>query len=129
MNDKKNLAWIGYEKINENFDRLQLSEADYRFHLAKKWDYKNVNEINNNFNSIETNILSLVTKNRLNNVLSKIGRIETLNKKKKRYLFKLYREDVLEACQENWGDIFEELEHSKKEKIIQAIDKKIKILL
>ncbi|MGF1485521.1 MAG: hypothetical protein ACFBSE_00210 [Prochloraceae cyanobacterium] len=120
MNDKKNLGWIGYEKINENFDR---------FHLAKKWDYKNVKPINNNLNSIEANILSLVTKNRLNNVLSKIGRIETLNKKKKRYLFKLYREDVLEACQENWGDIFEELEHSKKEKILQAIDKKIQILL
>ena len=97
---------------------------DNRFHQAKKWNYKNDNEINNDSGSIEQNILSLVTENRLSNVLSKVGRIETLNKKKKRYLLNLYREDVLEAFREKWGDDFEKLETGKKEKIIQLINAK-----
>ncbi len=110
--------------------KKKISEfaEDKRFHQAQKWNYNltvskdKKLEINPEF--IETEILSLITENRLNNVISKIGKIKNLSKKRKRHLLNSYTEDVLESFKENWSDVFEKLEASKKEEIRQLVNKK-----
>lgn len=102
---------------------------DERFHQAQKWQYQKLSKLELNESFIETKIFSLITENRLNNVISKLGAIEKMNKKRKQKIIDLYIEDVWESFQDNWEELFDQLETEQKAKIVELIKQKLEKLL
>jgi len=105
---------------------------DKRFHQAQKWDYNrydNTEKFPLTSDRLETEALNLVTLNRLNNLISKIGQPIKKNKKQRNYILQLYVKDVIEDLEENLDIVFAELETSDREKLIREIEQQAQKLI
>ena len=82
---------------------------DSRYHQAQKWIYQNA-VVENKELSFEDELLqellTLVTVTRLNNVISKFGRVANHELEKQQQLIDLLKKDVLESFQEEYESIF-----------------------
>ena len=87
---------------------------DSRFHQATKWNSQNSTTPTPTQDlSIEEELtqemLSLITETRLNNVISKFGRVSESDGESQEQLVQLLVSDVLETFNEEWGSIFRAL--------------------
>ncbi|MBU52928.1 MAG: RNA ligase [Deltaproteobacteria bacterium] len=74
---------------------------DRRFHQAQKWEKKHPHpSYEQNVSPLEQTLLQFVTPTRLDNVLSKMGRVAPHQHKKRQQLLKAFEEDVWEALTE-----------------------------
>lgn len=86
---------------------------ELKFHQAQKWSFTTTEKTNSvRLNFLLLDLRNYVTKNRLNNVLSKIGRLDFENEKRLKEIKISYLEDV-------WQDF--NLEH---EEILDLLDSK-----
>lgn len=94
---------------------------DSRFHQATKWTNQKAPSFTTRTSdlSIEEELsqemLALVTARRLNNVISKIGRVSGSDAQKKQQLIQLLMQDVLETFNEEWESIFGALSNKSQE--------------
>ncbi|MEH2348802.1 MAG: RNA ligase family protein [Nostoc sp.] len=97
---------------------------DSRFHQATKWVEQKL-QITNQYLSLESELcqemLVLVTETRLNNVISKIGRIYAHDKKQKQQLIELLFKDVLETFNEEYESLFNSLSGDNQQTIMQQL--------
>ncbi len=103
---------------------------DKRFQQARKWDYsqkhKKKQQIKVDEKFLENEVIPLITRQRLNNAISKVGKLTKKNKKKIRIELS---EDILETLNDNFNKFFENLEQDKKEMILEVINKQISKLI
>ncbi|MEM9922537.1 MAG: RNA ligase family protein [Cyanobacteria bacterium P01_D01_bin.50] len=94
---------------------------DSRYHQAQKWIYQNT-VIENQELSFEDELLqellTLVTVTRLNNVISKFGRVASHEFEKQQQLIDLLKKDVLESFQEEYESIFNVLSSENQNKMM-----------
>ncbi|HEY9669045.1 MAG TPA: RNA ligase family protein [Coleofasciculaceae cyanobacterium] len=93
---------------------------DSRFHQATKWTYQKPPVITKTLTleeELSQEMLALVTKTRLSNVISKLGRIDKSDTEKKQQLVPLLVSDVLETFNEEWESLFTALS-SESQKIL-----------
>ena len=114
--------------------KLKISQfaEDKRFHQAQKWNYNNYESVEQSdltSDRLEAEALNLVTLNRFNNLISKIGKPIKKNKKQRNYILQLYVKDVIEDLEENLDIVVAELETSDREKLIDAIEQQAKKLI
>ncbi|MBD2181507.1 RNA ligase [Planktothrix sp. FACHB-1355] len=105
---------------------------DSRFHQARKWNHQ-INATTNQTLSLETEleqeILALITENRLNNAISKIGRLDGREIKNKQMLLQSFINDVLESFNEDYADIFNTINDREKQKIIEKLNREAQRLV
>ena len=89
---------------------------DKRYHQAQKWNYQNTlvkKQISNPILSLEDELcqemLNLVTITRLENVISKFGRVKNQDRDKIQQLVDLLGQDVIESFNEEYESIFNAL--------------------
>jgi Rnl2 family RNA ligase len=98
---------------------------DSRFHQAKKWTVKQQPIITQQLSieeELSQEMLALVTPTRLNNVISKFGRVSVNNKKQQQQLVELLIKDVLESFQEEYESIFSALEDTDRQSMIEQLN-------
>ncbi|MBD2771109.1 RNA ligase family protein [Iningainema tapete] len=82
---------------------------DSRFHQAKKWETTPailLPEDQTIESELSQEMLALVTPNRLNNVISKIGRVSASDQEQKQEVIELLVSDVLETFNEEYESLF-----------------------
>ncbi|OUL28757.1 RNA ligase family protein [Nostoc sp. 106C] len=97
---------------------------DSRFHQAKKWTVKPQPIITQQMSiekELSQEMLALVTPTRLNNVISKVGRVSANNKKQRQQLLELLVKDVLENFMEEYESIFSALEDADRQSMIEQL--------
>ncbi|BAY61442.1 hypothetical protein NIES22_15070 [Calothrix brevissima NIES-22] len=96
---------------------------DSRFHQAQKWTVKPQPIITQLTLEAELSqeMLALVTPNRLNNVISKLGRVSKNDKNQRQQLVELLVSDVLESFQEEYASIFTALEDIEQKKMLEQL--------
>ena len=87
---------------------------DSRYHQAQKWTYQNKFTINQSQelsfeDELSQEMLDLVTVTRLNNVISKFGRVRDGDIEKQQQIVDLLEKDVLESFKEEYESIFKAL--------------------
>ncbi|MCP2732249.1 RNA ligase family protein [Limnofasciculus baicalensis] len=93
---------------------------DSRFHQATKWISRNSTTPTSTQDltieeELTQEMLSLITETRLNNVISKFGRVSGSDRESKEQLVELFVGDVLETFNEEWGSIFRALSDESQE--------------
>ncbi|MEM1393006.1 MAG: RNA ligase family protein [Cyanobacteria bacterium P01_H01_bin.150] len=103
---------------------------DSRYHQAQKWNYRdkftkiqNQKPILSFENELCQEMLNLVTVTRLNNVISKFGRVTNQDIEKQQQLVDLLEKDVLESFNEEYESIFESLSVENQNEIIIELHK------
>lgn len=96
---------------------------DSRYHQAQKWTYQNITTKNQSQelsfeDELSQEMLALVTPTRLNNVMSKFGRVAHGDIEKQQQLVDLLEKDVLESFDEEYESIFKALSVEIKNKMI-----------
>ena len=106
---------------------------DKRFHQAQKWNY---NAYENQKRSPEgsdrdlaTEAANLITLNRLNNLISKVGKPIKKNKKQRERILQLYIDDVIEDLEDNLSITFADLEKSDRETTLALIEQQAEKLI
>lgn len=104
---------------------------DSRFHQATKWsDQKAPLPHSPQELSIEEELsqemLALVTETRLNNVISKIGRVSRNDGARKQQLVQLLMQDILETFNEEWDSIFSALSAERQQLLIEKLQQESK---
>ncbi|GAB4542892.1 MAG: hypothetical protein Tsb0014_36050 [Pleurocapsa sp.] len=98
---------------------------DERFHQAQKWSYQSYQTPETIPEStdklLEQEALALITLNRFNNVISKIGKPSKISKKKREYILKLYIQDVIEDLQDNLDVVFTNIDQETQDRITNLI--------
>ncbi|MDZ8056192.1 MAG: RNA ligase family protein [Aulosira sp. ZfuVER01] len=116
----------GKEKIRPIIKRkIPEFAEDSRFHQAKKWTVQQQPIITQQLSleeELSQEMLALVTLNRLNNVISKVGRVAANNIKQRQKLVKLLVNDVLESFQEEYESIFNALEDTERQSMIEELN-------
>ena len=106
---------------------------DKRFHQAQKWNYHSYkNQQQSSLTSdrlLEIEALNLITLNRWNNLVSKIGKPIKNSKKKRNSILQLYIKDVIEDLEENLDVVFINLEKNSQKKLLALIEKQATILI
>lgn len=85
---------------------------DKRYHQAQKWTYQKAVIQNTELtleDELSQEMLALVTANRLNNVISKFGRVTNQDIEKQQQLIDLLAKDVLESFNEEYESILNAL--------------------
>lgn len=98
---------------------------DSRFHQATKWDNQKATTSYPTYNNedwLRDAMLALVTETRLNNVISKVGRVSAKNKKMRERLVQLLVSDVLEAFNEDYESIFSTLPGHSQQSILAQLN-------
>ncbi|MCP4134207.1 MAG: RNA ligase [bacterium] len=110
----------------------QFSE-DKRFQQAQKWtssaaepQKSNHADININEHFFKTNVLPLITKERLNSAISKTGRLTSKNKNK---ILKELTQDIQETLNDNLNNGYSSLKPAEKEQIDERIGKESAVLI
>jgi len=102
---------------------------DSRFHQATKWTHFTATHTSHSL-SRETELtqamLSLVTETRLNNLISKIGRVE---RREQQTVEELLASDVRESFYEDYATFFTMLSADMQEKIISRLNEECQILV
>ncbi len=94
---------------------------DSRFHQATKWMSSKLPVLNEELSleeELSQEMLVLVTKQRLSNVISKLGRVAQGDEERKQQLVQFLIEDVLETFNEEWASIFQALSEESQEKLM-----------
>lgn len=116
----------GKEKIRPIIKKkIPEFAEDSRFHQAKKWTVPQQPIITQKLSleeELSQEMLALVTLNRLNNVISKFGRISANNIKQRQQLVELLVKDVLESFQEEYESIFSALEAVEQQSMIHQLN-------
>jgi Rnl2 family RNA ligase len=100
---------------------------DRRFHQATKWTSQKFSPLPTPTQglSIEEELsqemLALVTKTRLSNVISKIGRVSGSDEGRKQRLVQLLMQDVLETFNEEWESIFSALSGESQQILMEQL--------
>ena len=104
---------------------------DKRFHQAQKWSYNSYENTKppQTSDRLEIEVSNLITLNRLNNLISKIGKPIKKNKKQRNYILQLYVQDVIEDLEENLDIVFADLGKSDREKLINIIQQQAKKII
>ncbi|MBE9086095.1 RNA ligase [Tolypothrix sp. LEGE 11397] len=98
---------------------------DSRFHQAQKWTVKQQPILQHQISleeELSQEMLALVTPTRLNNVISKFGRVDVNNIKQRQQLVELLMIDVLESFQEEYASIFSALETAEQQSMIEQLN-------
>ncbi|MBD2165293.1 hypothetical protein H6G04_12895 [Calothrix membranacea FACHB-236] len=98
---------------------------DSRFHQAKKWTVQQQPILQQQISieeELSQEMLALVTPTRLNNVISKFGRVAAKNTKQRQQLMELLVRDVLESFQEEYASIFSALEPAEQQSMIEQLN-------
>lgn len=93
---------------------------DSRFHQATKWMPSNFPVLNEELSieeELSQEMLALVTKQRLSNVISKLGRVAQGDEERRQQLVQLLINDVLETFNEEWESLFQALSEENQEKL------------
>jgi Rnl2 family RNA ligase len=97
---------------------------DSRYHQATKWTNTKTQIFTEEL-SLEAELcqemLALVTVNRLNNVISKFGRVAVDNENEKQQIVQLLVSDVLETFNEEYESIFTALALENQQSLIQSL--------
>ncbi|BAY25201.1 hypothetical protein NIES2100_50070 [Calothrix sp. NIES-2100] len=96
-----------------------------RFHQAQKWAVKPQPIITQELTleeELTQEMLTLVTPNRLNNVISKVGRFSENNRNQRQQLVELLISDVLESFQEEYASIFSALEYTEQQRMLEQLN-------
>ncbi|BAY08940.1 RNA ligase family protein [Calothrix sp. NIES-2098] len=116
----------GKEKIRPIIKKkIPEFAEDSRFHQARKWTVQQQPIITQEMSieeELSQEMLSLVTPNRLNNVISKFGRV-TNKRKQQQQLIELLVSDVLESFKEEYESIFIALEDADRQNMIEQLNK------
>lgn len=106
--------------------KRKISEfaEDSRFHQATKWNRQQEPTsypTSNNEGWLKEIMLGLVTVSRLNNVISKIGRVSAKNKNMRHQLIQLLINDALETFKEDYQSIFSTLSTKSQQAILEQL--------
>ncbi len=109
---------------------------DSRFHQATKWTCQNsttptptptqdltIEE------ELTQEILSLITETRLNNVISKFGRVSRSDRESQEQLVQLFISDVLETFNQEWGSMFMALPGESQEVLMMRLTQESRKLI
>lgn len=104
---------------------------DSRFHQATKWTYSTAPTPTQNLSTDELSqaMLALVTETRLNNVISKVGRVSRRDIKKKQQLLQFFVSDVLETFNEDYADIFSTITGQSQQTLIEQLNQESQRLI
>jgi Rnl2 family RNA ligase len=107
---------------------------DSRFHQATKWTYQQAPALHPSQElSIEDELsqemLALVKETRLNNVISKIGRVSRNDEARKQQLLQLLMQDILETFNEEWDSLFSALPAERQQLLIEKLQQESKKLV
>lgn len=110
-------------KVRPIFKRkINLFAEDSRFHQAEKWSYSYYKPRETDINE---QLLSLVTPTRLDNVISKLGRVVINNPSKKKLLVESFIDDVLESFREiyptQWETFSSSYQDKLKKNVLEAV--------
>ena len=100
---------------------------DSRFHQGTKWIYQNPTTPALDLTieeELTQEILSLITATRLDNVISKFGRVSESDGESKKQLVELFVSDVLESFNEEWGSIFRALSDESQAILMMRLTQK-----
>jgi Rnl2 family RNA ligase len=112
----------GKERVILKLKPARFKE-DKRYNESKKWDESNKFELTN-LQILEYELDSLLTEQRVENTISKIGEIKTKEEGKK--LLKYLNEEIQETIMENNGKEMKELTKVEKEEFNEKIKKECK---
>lgn len=111
--------------------KKKISEfaEDSRFHQSQKWDYQKAKIIGSEA-LISQQILGLVTKNRLNNVISKFGKVSKSNNYQLQQLIQLLIWDVLDSFNETeYEAVFSSLSVDSQKLIMDSLETAVQQLV
>ena len=97
---------------------------DRRFHQATKWMSSKFPALNEELSieeELSQEMLALVTKTRLSNVISKLGRVTAGDEARKQQIVQLFINDVLETFNEEWESIFQALSDETQHKLMAQL--------
>jgi len=108
--------------------KRKISEfaEDSRYHQAQKWTQR---DYHSTTSEAEQQMLSLVTPTRINNVISKLGRVSKNNPKTKQQLTELLIEDVLESFAEMYPNQWETMTSKQQYKLKSQLKDGVKALI
>jgi Rnl2 family RNA ligase len=104
---------------------------DSRFHQAQKWNYQpqSTPTVNTSLEAeLTQEMLLLVTPTRLNNVISKIGRVASFDQKQQQ-LVELLLLDVLDSFQEEYESIFTALLLETQQMMMERLHQEVQSLV
>ncbi|MBD2338171.1 RNA ligase [Calothrix sp. FACHB-156] len=117
---------IGKHKIRPIIkQKIPEFAEDSRFHQAQKWTVTQQPILQHQISleeELSQEMLALVTPTRLNNVISKFGRVSASNTKQRQQLVELLVRDVLESFQEEYASIFSALEPTIQKSMIEKLN-------
>ena len=103
---------------------------DKRFHQAKKWsrdrDWQQQQSIKITDELLIEEASNLITINRLDNLISKLGKATFNNKKQRAYILKLYVKDVIEDLETNLNIVFANINNDIQTKVMSHIEREAK---
>ena len=106
---------------------------DKRFHQAQKWNYNRYGQQQQSVTITDKLLIeeaaNLITINRLNNLISKLGRSTFKNKKQRDYILKLYVRDVIEDLETNLNIVLNDLNANIQEKVTSFIEREARIFI
>jgi Rnl2 family RNA ligase len=98
---------------------------DSRFHQATKWTNQKALVLTQALSleeELSQEMLALVTETRLNNVISKVGRVSDSDGERKQQLVQLLMSDVLETFKEEWESIFSALSGESQQILMEKLN-------
>ncbi|MEW6498221.1 MAG: RNA ligase family protein [Cyanobacteriota bacterium] len=98
---------------------------DSRFHQATKWVSQRFPVLNEELSieeELSQEMLAFVTKPRLSNVISKVGRVSEGDEETKQQLVQLLINDVLETFNEEWESLFNALSGESQQKLMVQLN-------
>lgn len=119
---KKEIRPILKKKIAEFSEEKRFSEA-------QKWSRPQTNQATDRLALTQWEAFNLITENRLQNAISKVGLPERGEKKRAQQIFRLLVEDVLEQLVLNQEELFSALTAEEKEALTMAIHGEVRVLM
>ena len=103
---------------------------DKRFHQAQKWTSPQPpTTIQSNLDLLMWEAFNLVTENRLDSALSKLGTLTSGGPKKARQIFNVFVEDVLDQLEKNQEEAYTALSHEEQSKLLRYLQEEVRKLL
>ncbi|GAB1540261.1 hypothetical protein NUACC21_29300 [Scytonema sp. NUACC21] len=102
---------------------------DRRFHLAEKWSEGQSFNKQDNLETLQWEAFNLITNNRLQNAISKIGYTQPREKSKSGELFNLFIQDIFEQLRENQSELLQKMTQQEKNHLLRFIQTEVRNLL
>jgi len=109
--------------------KIKIPEfSEIKFNEAEKWSETKNSGISQ-FDIIKYEIQSLITENRLNNAISKLGKPSKSDKEGLKALLQLYYNDIIESLKETSAESWELLRSEEKSELQNFISLQAKLLI